>query len=92
MDTLFEVAKSGGFAKNILFNCMEKKKTSYQNSNAEADKRAHNNRLLFLVPHMYHDAILAKVLGEEIEKLDKTDDDTLTDFDPGKFLKERILE
>ena len=72
---------------------MEKKKVSYQNANVEADSRASNNRLLFFVPNLYHASVLHKVLEEEIEKVNALEDDEpAVDFDPGKFLKERILE
>ena len=89
LDTMIDCAKPGGFDKNTVMNSMDKKKTAYQNANAEADIRATNNRLLFLVPHSYHATILAQVLSDEIDKLNKDEE---SNFDPAKFLQEKILD
>lgn len=91
LDMVFECAKAGAFPKSTVMNAMTVVRAECQNSNDDAEARAANNRLLFLLPHTYHDGILADLLGEEIEKLSEADQDALTEFEPSKFLKERIL-
>ena len=41
---------------------------------------------------MYHDDIMAKLLDEELEKINEAEEDAPCEFDPGNFLKERILK
>lgn len=50
---------------------------------------AKNNQRLFLIPHKFHDKLTSNVLSEKLKQADETG---LTDFDPGLFLKEQVLE
>ena len=76
LDILFEHAKPNSFDRKILHNSMNIVKQAYKNNNEKADERATNNRLLFLVPSMFHDSMMASVLDEEIEKIDEEEKDT----------------
>ena len=40
---------------------------------------------------MFHDDIMAKLLSDELNKMNEAEDDAHCEFDPGKFLKEKIL-
>ena len=69
-------------------NAMEKSKTKYANANTMVDDHATNNRLLFLFPHTFHDAILEKAVADKLD----SDAAGTAAFCPGKFLKEKILD
>lgn len=69
-------------------NSIEKQKTKYANSNMECTDYSGHNRLLFLLPHTYNDALKEKVLEDYLEDEEKVK----SEFDPGKFLKEKIID
>ena len=85
---MLECAQKDGFDEEQVKNSIEKKKTEYANNNIEASSYAANNRLLFLIPHTFHDSLMEKVLTEQLEKRETGN----TNFCPGTFLRERILD
>ena len=67
---------------------MEKIKSLYANGNLEVDDHAMNNRLLFLIPHTFHDSLMEKVLVKKLKQRQNGD----KSYCPGKFLKDKILD
>ena len=67
---------------------IEMKKSDYANNNTECTEYAMHNRLLFLFPHTFHDSLMNKVLTEKLEN----EDSIASTFDPGKMLKEKIVD
>jgi hypothetical protein len=55
----------------------------------DVNDHAWNNQRLFLIPHKFHDKLTSNVLSE---KLKQADESGLADFDPGLFLKDKVLE
>ena len=103
---MFECAKEDGFEESQVVNSIESIKSDYANSNVEVGEQATNNRLLFLVPHSFHDSLMEKVLNEQIEKRSGEEEEAEPDangplipksssvvdnFCPGRMLKERVL-
>ena len=87
LDIVHECAKLGGFEKKLVENAMGKKKSDFANSNADVSNHSANNRLLFLLPHTFHNSLMEKALAKRIE----SDAAGTADFCPGKLLKEKIL-
>ena len=88
IDIMFECAKECGFDNDQVLNSIEKCKIEKANSNIEVDSYAVNNRLLFLLPHTFHSSLIEEVLVTKLQERE----DGQTDFCPGKFLRERILD
>ena len=64
---MLDCAKEGGFDDSQVLNSMEKVKQEYANSNLEVEDHAVNNRLLFLIPHTFHDSLMEKVLTKHFK-------------------------
>ena len=68
IDILLECAKEGGFDDEQVMNSIEKRKSEYANTNIDVDEHATNNRLLFLLPHTYHDSLMVEVLTKRLDE------------------------
>ena len=88
LDIVHECAKLGGFEKTLVENVMGKKKSDYANANSAVSDHSANNRLLFLLPHTFHNSLMEKALTKKIE----ANAAGTADFCPGKLLKEKILD
>ena len=85
---MLECARPGGFNQTQVMNSIEKKKTMYTNDLMECADYAMHNRLLFLLPHTFHNDLM----GKELIKLLESEDDILEKFDPGKLLKDKVVD
>ena len=63
LDIVYECAKLGGFDKTVVENVMGKEKSDCANANSSVTDHSSNNRLLFLLPHTFHDSLIEKVLS-----------------------------
>ena len=84
-DLLLKCANEMAFLPGDIKNSIEKLRSEYANSNNDVDAKASNNRLLMLIPHTFHDKLVAKELKKQMNKGDDFD------FCPGSFLRDRIL-
>jgi len=68
-------------------NSIESARQNCANANVDVTDYATNNRILFMIPHTFHESLIAKELKERLdqEELDPA-------FDPGQLLKEKILD
>ena len=85
---MLECAKKGGFEHSQVMNSIEMKKSEYANNNTVCSEYATHNRLLFLLPHTFNDSLMEEVLTKKLEDEDSVD----STFDPGKMLKEKIID
>ena len=91
------------FDESQIANSIESVKAECANSNYDVGDRSANNRLLFLLPHTFHDSLLEKVLDYQLTKRNEEDlieDDALNkeleasdnnEFSPSKMLGDKIL-
>ena len=89
IDIMLGCAKQGGFEESLIWNSMEQCKAAHSNSNYEVSDHSTNNRLLFLLPHTFHEGLMAKVLSDKLKAGEEGLDPA---FDPGLLLKEKILD
>jgi len=68
-------------------NSIESTRQTCVNANVDVTDHAVNNRILFMIPHTYHESLIAKELKERLDQ-----EDLDPKFDPGKLLKEKILD
>ena len=69
-------------------NSVENLKSKFANTNCEIMDHAINNRLLFLLPHMFHPDLIEKELAAMLE----LDDEAQESINPSAFLKDKILD
>ncbi len=87
LDILFECSEKDWTPDEVL-NSVETIGAEYTNSNLDVADHATNNRLLFLIPHTYHNSLIEKVLKKKLKEAKQDDFKGFEEFNPSALLKD----